>query len=222
MILHNQGVSPIQSLARPSFKEERMLKAQGYGLIAGIDEVGRGALMGPVMAAAVIMPDKIKGKWKDKVRDSKQLSPGAREWLFDYIREAAIALGIGSTPNKIIDEIGIAPATRLAMKEAVGQMNPPPQYLLIDYFKLPGVDIPQKGVIDGDSLCFSIACASIIAKVTRDRIVTEMDKEYPGYGFAGHKGYGTAEHIECLRRKGPCALHRRSFQPVKELIEGIV
>jgi ribonuclease HII len=199
-----------------------MLKAQGYGLIAGIDEVGRGALMGPVMAAAVIMPDKIKGKWKDKVRDSKQLSPGAREWLFDYIREAAIALGIGSTPNKIIDEIGIAPATRLAMKEAVGQMNPPPQYLLIDYFKLPGVDIPQKGVIDGDSLCFSIACASIIAKVTRDRIVTEMDKEYPGYGFAGHKGYGTAEHIECLRRKGPCALHRRSFQPVKELIEGIV
>jgi ribonuclease HII len=215
-------VNQLPPRTRPSLKEEKELHRLGYPLVAGIDEVGRGALMGPVMAAAVIMPDKVKGKWKDTVRDSKQLTPPVREWLFEFIKEAAIAVGIGASSNEVIDEIGIVPATRRAMKEAIEQLDPPPQYLLIDYMNLPDVNMPQKGIVDGDSLCFSIACASIIAKVTRDRIVTEWDRDFPGYGFASHKGYGTEKHMECLRRKGPCPLHRRSFQPVRELFEGIV
>jgi len=173
--------------------------------------------MGPVVAAAVILPDNIKARWRGKVRDSKQLSPGAREYLYDFIKEAAISIGIGSYSNKVIDSIGIARATRLAMIWAIEQLTPQPQYLLIDYVRLPEMSLPQKGITEGDSLCFSIACASIIAKVTRDRLVTAMDKDYPGYGFARHKGYGTREHLECLRKKGPCPLHRRTFSPVSEI-----
>jgi ribonuclease HII len=203
---------------KPSFAEEKLLRAQGYQFIAGVDEVGRGALMGPVVAAAIILPDSIKSRWKGKVRDSKQLSPEAREYLYDFIKEAAISIGIGSSSNDVIDSVGIARATRLAMIAAIEQLKPEPQYLLIDYVHLPETSLPQKGVTDGDSLCFSIASASIIAKVTRDRMVVEMDRDYPGYGFAGHKGYGTREHLECLRRKGPCPLHRRSFSPVGEMI----
>jgi ribonuclease HII len=176
--------------------------------------------MGPVVAAAVIMPETIKARWKGKVRDSKQLSPEAREYLFPYIKEMAISCGIGSTPNDVIDTIGIAPATCLAMISAIEQLNPQPQFLLIDFVHLKEVKLPQKGIIDGDSLCFSIACASIIAKVYRDRLVVEMDRDYPGYGFAGHKGYGTKEHLACLRKKGPCPLHRRSFQPISDIIKG--
>jgi ribonuclease HII len=171
----------------------------------------------PVVAAAVILPDSIKARWRGKVRDSKQLSPGAREYLYDFIKEAAISIGIGSYSNKVIDSIGIARATRLAMIWAIEQLTPQPQYLLIDYVRLPEMSLPQKGITEGDSLCFSIACASIIAKVTRDRLVTAMDKDYPGYGFARHKGYGTREHLECLRKKGPCPLHRRTFSPVSEI-----
>jgi ribonuclease HII len=203
---------------KPSFAEEKLLRAQGYQFIAGVDEVGRGALMGPVVAAAIILPDSIKSRWKGKVRDSKQLSPEAREYLYDFIKEAAISIGIGSSTNEVIDSVGIAKATRLAMIAAIEQLKPEPQYLLIDYVHLPETSLPQKGVTDGDSLCFSIASASIIAKVTRDRLVVEMDRDYPGYGFAGHKGYGTREHLECLRKKGPCPLHRRSFSPVGEMI----
>ncbi len=203
---------------KPSFAEEKLLRAQGYRLIAGVDEVGRGALMGPVVAAAIILPDSIKSRWKGKVRDSKQLSPEIREYLYDFIKEAAISIGIGSSSNDVIDNVGIARATRLAMIAAIEQLKPEPQYLLIDYVHLPETSLPQKGVTDGDSLCFSIASASIIAKVTRDRLVVEMDRDYPGYGFAEHKGYGTREHLECLRKKGPCPLHRRSFSPVGEMI----
>jgi ribonuclease HII len=202
---------------KPSFAEEKLLKKQGYQYIAGVDEVGRGALMGPVVAAAVILPDSFRARWKSRVRDSKQLTPETREYLFDFIIEASISYGIGSRSNKIIDELGIAKATRLAMIAAIEQLEPPPQYLLIDYVKLTESALPQKGIKHGDSLCFSIACASIIAKVTRDRLVTEMDKDYPGYGFAKHKGYGTEEHLKCLRERGPCPLHRRSFNPVGEL-----
>jgi ribonuclease HII len=203
---------------KPSFAEEKLLQEQGYRYIAGVDEVGRGALMGPVMAAAVILPESFKARWKSRVRDSKQLTPETREYLFDYILEASISYGIGSCPNGKIDEVGIARATCLAMMEAVAQLNPPPEFLLIDYVKLTELSLPQKGIKHGDSLVFSIACASIIAKVTRDRLVVEMDKDYPGYGFALHKGYGTEEHLKCLREKGPCPLHRRSFSPVGELV----
>ena len=173
--------------------------------------------MGPVVAAAVILPDSIKARWRGKVRDSKQLSSKIREYLYDFIKEAAISFGIGASSNDVVDSVGIARATRLAMIAAIEQLKPEPQYLLIDYVRLPETSLPQKGVIDGDSLCFSIASASIIAKVTRDRLVVTMDKDYPGYGFAGHKGYGTREHLECLRKKGPCPLHRRSFSPVSEI-----
>ena len=204
---------------KPSSAEEKALRKEGYHLIAGVDEVGRGALMGPVVAAAVIMPDDIKARWKSKVRDSKQLSPQAREYLYPYIREKSISFGIGATPNDIIDTIGIARATCLAMIAAVRQLAPQPQFVLIDYVRLHELMLPQKGIVNGDSLCFSIACASIIAKVTRDRMVIEMDRDYPGYNFAGHKGYGTREHLACLRRLGPCPLHRRSFRPVSDIIK---
>ena len=174
--------------------------------------------MGPVVAAAVILPHNIKAHWRDRVRESKQLNTNTRELLFDCIHEIAISVGIGVSSSDVIDALGIIKATRLAMKSAIGQLVPEPQYLLIDYMLLPEVSLPQKGITDGDSLCFSIACASIVAKVTRDRIVVEMDRAYPGYGLAKHKGYGTREHLACLRRHGPCPIHRRSFRPVREMI----
>jgi ribonuclease HII len=156
---------------KPTFTEEKALRVQGYTLIAGIDEVGRGALMGPVMAAAVILPEKIKGKWKSKVRDSKQISAKVREYLLPYICEAAVTFAVGSCSNKDVDGMGIAKATRVAMVKAIKQLDPQPQFLLIDYVRLKESYYPQKGIVDGDCLCFSIACASIIAKVTRDRLV---------------------------------------------------
>ncbi len=123
-------------------------------------------------------------------------------------------------PHTVIDESGIVKATQLAMKLAITRLSPTPDNLLIDYVRLPGIKLPQKGVVDGDSLCFSIACASIVAKVTRDRLMVELDKDYPGYGLADHKGYGTEKHLKCLYRLGPSSIHRRSFAPVKGMIEG--
>jgi ribonuclease HII len=205
----------------PSFAEEILLEAQGYRLIAGVDEVGRGALVGPVVAAAVVIPRGINIPWQDKVRESKQLNSAKRELLSDCIHEIAASVGIGIIAPEVIDAQGIIKATRLAMKSAIDQLVPEPQYLLIDYMLLPEVPLPQKGITDGDSLCFSIACASIVAKVARDRLMVELDRAYPGYGLAEHKGYGTKEHLACLRRYGPCPIHRRSFRPVREIIEGV-
>ena len=207
----------INSRLVPTFKEERLLRRQGCELIAGVDEVGRGALAGPVMAAAVILPFGLKARWLHQVRDSKQLSPERREVLADYIYGAAISVGIGMVGNEDIDALGIAPATRLAMKAAIEKLSPPPQHLLIDFMRLPEVPLPQKGVVEGDSLCISIACASIVAKVARDRLMVALDSLYPGYGLAQHKGYGTGAHLDCLRRRGPCPLHRRTFQPLSEI-----
>ena len=203
---------------RPSFAEEKILKAQGYRLIAGIDEVGRGALAGPVVAAAVILPYPINAPWLSQVKDSKQLSPARREFLFHHIHEVAISLGIGMADHEVIDAQGIIRATRLAMKSAIDQLSPPPESLLIDCMQLPEVPLPQKGITNGDELCLSIACASIIAKVTRDKLMIEFDGIYPGYGLADHKGYGTRQHLSCLHRLGPCLIHRQSFQPVKDVI----
>ena len=202
-----------------SLIEEKTARSQGYVNIAGIDEVGRGPLAGPVLAAAVIMPEIFKRReWVHRIHDSKLLTPLQRDDLYNHIKDTAIGFGIGIIDSQTIDFQGIAKATRLAMQQAVETCNPSPQYLLIDYIKLPEVNIPQKGVVDGDSICFSIACASIMAKVTRDRIMVEMDGFYPGYGFAEHKGYGTREHLECLQRLGPCTIHRSSFQPVREVM----
>jgi ribonuclease HII len=200
-----------------SLAEEKAARNKGYNYIAGIDEVGRGPLAGPVVAAAVILPPKIKrALWLHNIRDSKLLSASQRERLYDRIKEIAVSSGVGMISSQTIDIQGIAKATRLAMKQAVEILIPQPDFLLIDYIKLPEVSLPQKGVVEGDSVCFSIACASIIAKVTRDRLMIELDAVYPGYGLANHKGYGTKEHLDCLRRLGPCPIHRRSFQPVKD------
>lgn len=199
----------------PSFTEERKSETQGYRLIAGIDEVGRGALAGPVAAAAVILPSNIDTPWLNQVKDSKQLTPAKREYLSHRIREAAISVGIGMAPHKIIDSHGIIKATRLAMELAIAQLSPPPDFLLIDYMFLPDVPLPQKGIKYGDSLCISIACASIIAKVARDQLMVDLDRTYPGYGLARHKGYGTREHLSCLRRLGPSSIHRQSFKPIR-------
>ena len=208
----------INTRQKPSFTEEKALKALGYRFIAGVDEVGRGALMGPVVAAAVILPQNIRASWRYEVRDSKQLIPSVRENLYERIRENAVATATGMVSHREVDSMGIAVATRQAMKLAVENLAPPPEYLLIDYFGVPELDIPQKGIKFGDSLCFSIACASIVAKVLRDRLVAEMDIDHPGYNFARHKGYGTREHLECLNRQGPSPVHRRSFLPVKTLL----
>jgi len=204
----------------PSFAEEELLEAQGYQRIAGIDEAGRGALAGPVVAGAVILPRHVDAPWFSEVKDSKQLTPARREVLFHRIHEIAISIGIGVTPHYLIDEQGIVKATRLAMKLAIDQLSPPPESLLIDYMRLPEVKLPQKGITNGDNLCFSIACASIIAKVTRDQLMVAFDRIYPGYGLAQHKGYGTREHLACLSRLGPCPIHRQSFRPVRDIMEG--
>ncbi len=205
-------------LQKPSFAEEEKLAMQGYRYIAGVDEVGRGALAGPVVAAAVILPCRLKAAWLWQVNDSKLLTPDKREYLFDHIQEAAISAGVGIISHRIIDTRNIVRATRMAMKRAIAQLSPAADTLLIDFLSLPEVPISQKGIVNGDGLCFSIACASIIAKVTRDHLMIEMDAVYPGYSLGKHKGYCTEEHVAHLNRLGPSPIHRRSFHPVKEML----
>jgi ribonuclease HII len=202
----------------PSSIEEERLRAQGYQLIAGIDEVGRGALAGPVASAAVILPHPFNAPWLGLVRDSKQLTPARRQFLSDKIQEKALAIGIGMVSPELVDAQGIIGATRSAMQLAVEQLPSRPHFLLIDYLRLPDLPLPQKGIKHGDRLCLSIACASIIAKVARDRLMVELDNLCPGYGFSRHKGYATAEHLANLQRAGPSPVHRRSFVPVKEMV----
>jgi ribonuclease HII len=202
----------------PSFEEEKLLEAQGCRYIAGVDEVGRGALAGPVIAAAVVLPLDRNIGFIDQVRDSKKLSPTKREYLFHHIHEVAVSVGIGMSDLDIINSLGIVAATRLAMKSAVEQLSPQADSLLVDYLSLPEIDLPQKGIARGDDLSYSIACASIVAKVSRDRMMIELDRRFSGYGLANHKGYGTREHIACLKRLGPCAIHRKTFRPVREMI----
>ena len=201
----------------PDFNCEKGLKLQGYELIAGIDEAGRGALAGPVVAGAVILPYWYHPDWLKLIRDSKELSPRKREFLFKLIQEEALAVGTGIKSHELIDDINILQATLLAMRQAVEKLPKNPQFLLIDRLTLPGCAIPQRGITRGDKLCLSISCASIIAKVTRDRMMEKFDAVYPGYGFARHKGYGTREHISCLQRLGPSPIHRLSFAPVKKV-----
>ena len=203
----------------PDFSEEKLLFQQGFRYVAGVDEVGRGCIAGPVVAAAVILPPGIKTRWLKRVRDSKLLDVRIREELSYYIRGEAVAFGIGTIESKVVDSNGIVFATYSAMKLAIEQLSPAPEALLIDYLELPGIKLKQKGVTDGDSLCLSIACASIVAKVSRDHLMAELDAVYPGYGLADHKGYGTADHLKRLLEKGPCEIHRTSFQPVRDCIK---
>ncbi len=190
-------------------KFEKEYFEKGYNLIAGIDEAGRGPLAGPVVAAAVILP---KGCLIEGVNDSKKLSEKKREKLYDDIIENAIAWGVGIKDNNVIDEINILEATRFAMHEAIENLQVKPDFIFIDAEKKVDTDkIPYLPIIKGDALSISIAAASIIAKVTRDRMMREYDKEYPEYGFEKHKGYGTKVHVEAIKEHGLTPIHRRSF-----------
>ena len=188
---------------------------QGYSYVAGIDEVGRGPLAGPVVAGVVILPPRPKGPWLDGITDSKAMTAAQRERSCEAILANAWASATGEASAEEIDEMGIVPSTALAMRRALDSLALMPQYLLIDAFPLPDVDIPQKAIVKGDALSLSIAAASIVAKVTRDRVMAEFDREYPQYGFASHKGYGSAEHIRRIKAIGPCPIHRYSFAPIR-------
>ena len=192
---------------------ETELYNNGINFIAGIDEVGRGPLVGPVVTAAVILP---KDFYDERINDSKKLTEKKRELLYDVIMGNALSVGIGMSSPEVIDEINILNATKKAMIEAINNLSVKPQHLLIDAVKLD-IDIPQTSIIKGDAKSESIAAASIIAKVTRDRMMVELDKKYPMYDFKHNKGYGTKKHIEALYQYGPIEEHRKSFAPVSEL-----
>ena len=202
----------------PTYREEARLLNEGYTLVAGLDEVGRGPLAGPVVAAAVVLPPHPRGDWTALVRDSKQMTAAQREHVLPYVRDAALQLEVGASSPSEIDELGIVPATRLAMMRALGRMALLPQFLLLDALTLPEMDLPQRAIVHGDALCLSISAASVAAKVARDRIMRDEDAAHPGYGFARHKGYPTSEHLSNLDRLGPCAIHRMSFAPVREVV----
>ena len=194
---------------------EKECYARGMELIAGVDEVGRGPLAGPVVAAAVILPKacKIPG-----LNDSKKIPKSKHKEIYEAVLQNAIAIGIGIKDNQVIDQVNIYEATKLAMMEAIGQLEPQPQHLLIDAMKLD-LPIPQTSIIKGDANSLSIAAASIVAKVTRDQMMEEFDCEYPGYDFTQNAGYGTANHLAGLDKLGVTPIHRRSFEPVKSMCE---
>ena len=192
---------------------ERELREKGVTYIGGVDEVGRGPLAGPVTAACVVLPPDFDVLGVD---DSKKLSEKCREELYVQIMEEALAASVGIVDNEVIDDINILQATYEAMRQAVASLKVAPQALLNDAVIIPGINLPQEKIIKGDAKSISIASASIIAKVTRDHMMDEYDKIYPEYGFAKHKGYGTAQHVEALRKYGPCPIHRMSF--IKNLI----
>ena len=194
---------------------ENELYSKGISLIAGIDEVGRGPLIGPVVTAAVILP---RDFYDERINDSKKLTEKKRELLYDVIMENALSVGIGMSSPELIDEINILEATKRAMKEAISNLSIKPEHLLIDAVKLD-TDIPSTSIIKGDAKSLSIAAASIIAKVTRDRMLIEMDKEYPEYDFKHNKGYGTKKHIEAIYKYGVLKEHRKTFEPIASIIK---
>jgi ribonuclease HII len=224
--------APITLPDRPDWETERDCHAQGYALVAGCDEVGRGAWAGPLVAAAVIFPPALARQiddptppaapalaaaWVDlaPVRDSKQLTAKARERLVVRIRQHALAVGIGLVSPGLGDRIGWGAANRLALVRAVRALPLPPDYLLLDAFALPGLALPQLPLIKGDARCISIAAASIVAKVHRDGLMVAAHADYPAYDFATHKGYGTAVHAAALEAAGPSPIHRRTFAPIR-------
>ena len=194
---------------RITLSHEEQLWDRGKMYVAGVDEAGRGPLAGPVVAAAVVFR---KGTFIQEVDDSKHLPEQIRELLYAQITSHALAFGIGVVDHAIIDEMNILNATYKAMHEAISRLNPQPDHLLIDGNRFDSSAIPFTTIVDGDALCFSIAAASIIAKVTRDRLMGEYDAKFPGYGFAKHKGYATREHREAILRMGYCEIHRKSFE----------
>jgi len=206
---------------RPNLHFECRFWDAGLTCVAGLDEAGRGALAGPVVAGAVVLHPKVDHSTllDAGVRDSKKLSPQRRVQLFDLICDHAEAWSYGLVSAPDIDAMGIVPATLLAMTLAIRQLVIAPQALVIDYMRLPNIELPQASIVRGDSVSLSVAAASIVAKVTRDRMLLDLEDTFPGYGFARHKGYGTALHRQALATLGPCSIHRRSFRPVAEVIE---
>lgn len=204
----------------PTLEEEMALYTQGHSYIAGLDEAGRGCLAGPVVAAAVILPltEDISSQLVG-VNDSKQLTALTRERLYDVIYRHALAVSVGFGSVELIDERNILQATKQAMRNALAQLSIAPQALLLDALLLKDIALPQRSLIKGDSRSLSIAAASIIAKVTRDRFMLQLHEQYPAYGFAQHKGYGTAMHLAALQEHGVTPHHRKSFAPVREQVE---
>ncbi len=195
---------------------ERELLAKGIDLIAGVDEVGRGPLVGPVVTACVILPPNYE---LEGLTDSKKLSPKKREFFYDIILRDAISVSIGMRSEKVIDEINIYEATKEAMYEAIAGSKVKPQHVLIDAMKLENLDIPSTSIIKGDLKSITIAAASVIAKVTRDRMLVELDKKYPVYGFKKNMGYGTKEHVEAIKKYGIIPEHRKTFKPVSDNLD---
>lgn len=195
---------------------ENELYKKNIKLIAGVDEVGRGPLAGPVVCAAVILKEDYEN---DKINDSKKLTEKKREALYDVIMGDALSVGIGISSEDVIDEINILQATKKAMTEAIKNLDIKPEHVLIDAVKLEDLDIPQTSIIKGDAKSISIAASSIIAKVTRDRMMVELDKKHPEYDFKNNKGYGTKKHIEAIRKYGIIKEHRKTFKPVSDHLD---
>lgn len=193
--------------------EERAYRA-GWKIVAGVDEAGRGPLAGPVVAAAVVLPRSFQ---HDTLTDSKQLAAEQRETLFHFLTQhPEVRFGIGVASSDLIDRINILQATHWAMLEALSKLNPPPDHALVDGLPVPSMKIKHTAIVKGDARSYSIAAASVIAKVTRDRLMVEFHAQYPAYNFARHKGYATEEHIALLNEHGPCPIHRRSFAPIRK------
>lgn len=214
----------------PNWDQELDLHRRGCTLVAGVDEAGRGAWAGPLVAGAVILPHPARltsGKAASALaselaclRDSKMLSASMRERLLGTIQSVALAVGVGIVSPGLIDAIGLGPANRLAMSRAVYNLGVQPHFLLVDAFRLPSIRVPHRPIIRGDATCMTIAAASIVAKVTRDRMMEEQEAHYPGYGFAQHKGYGTRLHTGAIGELGVLQIHRRSFAPIKAIVSG--
>lgn len=196
---------------------EHIAMDEGFELVAGVDEAGRGPLAGPVSVAAVILP---RDLYLPKINDSKKISAKVREELFEEIQDKALAIGTALIDAQTIDRVNIYQATINGMYESIFMLKPQPQKVLIDAVKLDKLPMASESIIKGDARSASIAAASIVAKVTRDRLMDAYDKQYPKYGFAQHKGYGTAQHLEALKKYGPCPIHRMSFEPIRSLVNG--
>ena len=208
--------SPVER-TMPGLSLELELYQQGFALVAGVDEVGRGPLAGPVVAVAVVLPTDLTGSepWLAQLDDSKKLSPARRERVVELVEIHALGIGVGQVGPEEIDRIGIGPANIKAMLQAVADLPLSPSYLLLDFVHMRDCSIPFRPVVGGDRISYSIAAASNVAKVTRDRLMEQADAIYPGYAFARNKGYGTAHHMARLREMGPCGIHRHSFAPVR-------
>jgi ribonuclease HII len=222
-------VTPAAQSGRPAappapaahLRWERKLTGAGWRAIAGLDEAGRGAWAGPLVAAAVLLPapSRVLKRRLAGLRDSKQLSAAQRARLLPAIQATALAFGLGIVEAPLLDALGLGAAGRLALERAAEALPLAPDYLLIDAFRLPALDCPQEAIVRGDAQCLSIAAASVLAKVERDRLMTDLSRQYPEYGFERHKGYGTSEHLRALTEHGPCPEHRFSYGPIQAIVQ---